>query len=193
MSGWWAVVDDSGVSKKWVNIKDRVQCGMESERQFAALITDVYTVLWDVDEKMEEIRDKVLLSRKKRAKRQHVTFRDHSWKKWPTPNDKTAHALELSVEKLGDTVNSMSDSEKKPTVDEKDIPAMFMDMRITISAMQSQVNAVEAEYAVDCSALKTSMRTAVTQLQAYLTWEGASAVERPVGNMLAELKGYGCC
>jgi hypothetical protein len=164
---------------------------MESERQFAALITDVYTVLWDVDEKMAEIRDKVLLSRKQRAKHQHVTFRDHAWKKWPTPSDKNAHALELSVENLGDTVNSMSDEDKKPVVDAEDIPAKFRDLRMTISAMQAQVAAVEGEYDVDCSALKTSMRTAVAQLQAYLTWEGASAVERPVRDMLTELKGYG--
>jgi hypothetical protein len=175
LSGWWAVVDDRGVSKKWVNIKDRGLCGMESERQFAALITGAYTVLWDVNEKMVEIREKVLLSRKQRAKGSGVAFTDHAWKKWPTPSDKNAHALELSTDNLVETINSMSDAEKKPTVDEKDIPAMFMDMRITISAMQSQVPAVEAEYAVDCSALKISMQTAVTQLQAYLTWEGASA------------------
>ena len=163
---------------------------MESERQFAALITGAYTVLWDVDEKMEEIRDKVLLSRKQRVKGSGVAFRDHAWKKWPTPSDKNAHALELSTDNLVKTINSMSDAEKKPTVDEKDIPAMFMDMRITISAMQSQVLDVEAEYDVDCSALKTSMCTAMTQLQAYLTREGTSAVERSVSEMLVELKGY---
>jgi hypothetical protein len=168
-------------------------CGILSQEEFAALITSVYNVVWDEQEKMTEIQEKVLLNRIKRAKDSSVAFTDRAWKKWPTPSDKNAHALELSTDNLVETINSMSDAEKKPTVDEKDIPAMFMYLQITISEMQSQVPAAEAEYAVDCSALKTSMQNAVTQLQAYLTGEGSGVVSmpvvsRPVTVMLQELK-----
>jgi hypothetical protein len=80
-------------------------------------------------------------------------------------------------------------------VDEKDIPSMFLDLRLAILGMQSQVPAVEAEYAVDCRALKTSIQNAAKQLQAYLSGEGAGVVSmpvvsRPVTAMLQELKSH---
>jgi hypothetical protein len=142
---------------------------MLSQEEFAALITSVYNVMWDVEEKMVEIRKKVLLNRIKRAKDSGVAFTDHAWKQWPTSSDKNAYALDLSELFLTQTINSMSDADKKPTVDEKDIHSRFLDLRLAILGLQSQVPAVEAEYAVDCSKLRTSMQNAVTQLQAYLT------------------------
>jgi hypothetical protein len=146
-----------------------MSCGMLSQQEFAVLITSVYNVVWDVEEKMVEIREKVLLNRIKMAKDSGVVFTDHAWKQWPTSSDKNAHALDLSDIFLTQTINRMSDTDKKPTVDEKDIPSMFLDLRLAIMGMQSQVPAVEAEYAVDCSKLRTSMQNAVTQLQAYLS------------------------
>jgi hypothetical protein len=165
------------------------------QEEFAARITSVYSVLWDVDEKMVEIREKVLLNRIKRAKDSGVAFTDHAWKKWPTSSDKNAYALDLSEFFLTQTINRMSDADKKPTVDEKDIPSMFLDLRLAILGMQSQVPAVEAEYAVDCRALKTSIQNAAKQLQAYLSGEGAGVVSmpvvsRPVTAMLQELKSH---
>jgi hypothetical protein len=172
-----------------------VYYSMLSQEEFAVLITNVYNVIWDVDEKMVEIQEKVLLSRIKNAKDSGVVFTDHAWKQWSTPTDKNTHALELSTDNLVETINSMSDTDKKPTADEKDIPAMFMYLRITISEMQAQVPVVEAEYAVDCSKLRTSKQNAVTQLQVYLTGEGSGvvsipAVSRPVTDMLQELKSH---
>ena len=137
---------------------------METEwhERFKAVVKCVYCVLWDVDDKMTELKEHLFAIGKIDPMR---------YKTWPTANsadDAKAYVLDASTTCLCDMTNEVINAEYEPTIERSDVPEAFKNIKKCIEEMRAHVVSVEEEYNMDFIVLKTSMETAVTQLETYL-------------------------
>jgi hypothetical protein len=137
----------------------------EWEERFKAVVKCVYCVLWDVDDKMTEIKEHILATGKLNP------FLFETWPTAKSAGDAKAYMLDTITTRLCDMTNEIINTDYEPTVERSSVPAVLEKIKQCIEEMRAHVVNVEEVYNVDCMVLKTSMETAVSQLETYIVKE----------------------
>ena len=155
------------------------------EERFADVVGRVYRVLFDAGDSLQELKEHLFASGQ---------IGPMWYKSWPRASDANAYALDASATRLCGLTNAVVTADHKPSVQRTAVPAVFENIKECIEGMSAQVESVEQEYDGDCSELKTSMQTALTRLETYLSEEQADLASqrqggvRSVTTQLAALK-----